>query len=84
MPFGAEASVGALSRLCTTWGDNQGTRYVPNARGWYAYPVRTVRGALGASRPAPPVRTQRRPRGVLVSLDRRQALEHLVLSLIHI
>ena len=24
-----------------------------------AYPVRTVRGALGASRPAPPVRTQR-------------------------
>ena len=36
-----------------------GTRYVPNARGWYAYPVRTVRGALGVSRPAPPVRTQR-------------------------
>ena len=36
-----------------------GTRYVPNARGWYVYPVRTVRGALGASRPAPPVRTQR-------------------------
>ena len=24
-----------------------GTLYVPNARGWYAYPVRTVRGALG-------------------------------------
>jgi hypothetical protein len=36
-----------------------GTRYVPNAQGWYAYPARTVRGALGASRPAPPVRTQR-------------------------
>ena len=33
------------------------TRYVPNARGWYAYPVRTVRGALGASRPVRPVRT---------------------------
>ena len=33
-------------------------------RGWYAYTVRTVRGALGASRPAPPVRTQRgRPVG---------------------
>ena len=32
-----------------------GTRYVPNARGWYAYPVRTVRGALGASRPVRPV-----------------------------
>ena len=24
-----------------------GTRYVPNARGWYAYPVRRVRRALG-------------------------------------
>ena len=36
-----------------------GTRYVPYDRGWYAYPVRTVRGALGASHPAPPVRTQR-------------------------
>ena len=24
-----------------------GTRYVPNARGWYVYPVRTVRGAWG-------------------------------------
>ena len=35
------------------------TLYVPNAQGWYAYPVRTVRGALGTSRPAPPVRTQR-------------------------
>ena len=35
-----------------------GTLYVPNARGWYAYPVRTVRGALGASRPVRPVRTQ--------------------------
>ena len=34
------------------------TLYVPNAQGWYAYPVR-VRGALGASRPAPPVRAQR-------------------------
>ena len=36
-----------------------GTRYVRYARGGYAYPVRTVRGALAASRPAPPVRTQR-------------------------
>ena len=27
--------------------------------GWHAYPARTVLGALGASRPAPPVRTQR-------------------------
>ena len=35
------------------------TRCVRYARGWYTYPVRTVRGALGASRPAPPVRTQR-------------------------
>ena len=34
-------------------------RYVPNAGGWYAYPVRTVRGALGESRPVRPVRTQR-------------------------
>ena len=24
-----------------------GTRYVPNARGWSVYPVRTVRGAWG-------------------------------------
>ena len=36
--------------------------YVPRTvprygRGWYAHPVRTVRGALGASRHAPPVRT---------------------------
>ena len=62
-----------------------GTLYVPSAQGWYAHPVRTVRGAVGASRPAPPVRTQRgrlarvartepgralrRPRGVRVSLD---------------
>ena len=23
------------------------TRYVPNARGWYVYPVRTVRGPWG-------------------------------------
>ena len=36
-----------------------GTRYVRYGRGWYAYPVRTVRGALGAGRPARPVRTQR-------------------------
>ena len=36
----------------------QGTRCVRYGRGWYAYPVRTVRGALGASGPAPPVRTQ--------------------------
>ena len=36
-----------------------GTQYAWYGRGWYAYPVRTVRGALGASRPAPPVRTQR-------------------------
>ena len=25
----------------------QGTWYVPNARGWYVYPVRTVRGPWG-------------------------------------
>ena len=25
----------------------------PNARGWFAHPVRTVRGALGPSRPVP-------------------------------
>ena len=45
-------------------------------RGWYAFPVRTVRGGLGTGRPAPPVRTQRGrlvrapqdPRGVRVSL----------------
>ena len=36
-----------------------GTRYVPNAQGRYAYPVRTVHGALGASRPVRSVRTQR-------------------------
>ena len=49
-----------------------GARYVPNARGWYAYPVRTVRGALGASRPAPPVRTQR---GRLVRVARTYPTE---------
>ena len=36
-----------------------GTRYVRYHRGWHAYPVRTVRGALGASRPAPLARTVR-------------------------
>ena len=49
-----------------------GTRYVPNARGWYAYPVRTVRGALGASRPVRPVRTQR---GRLVRVARTYPTE---------
>ena len=49
-----------------------GTLYVPNARGWYVYPVRTVRGALGASRPAPPVRTQR---GRLVRVARTYPTE---------
>ena len=39
----------------STWGDNHGTWPAPNGRGWHAYPVRTVRGALGTSRPAPPV-----------------------------
>ena len=39
----------------STWGDNHGTWSAPNGRGWHAYPVRTVRGALGTSRPAPPV-----------------------------
>ena len=38
------------------------TRYVRHARGWYAYGVRTVRGALGASCPATSIRTaHRRP-----------------------
>ena len=36
-----------------------GARYGPNAQGWYAHPVRTVRRALGTSRPPPPVRAQR-------------------------
>ena len=40
-------------------GVSHAMRYVRHARGRYAYPVRTVRGALGASRPAPPVRTER-------------------------
>ena len=44
--------------------------YVPNAQGWYAYPVRTVHGALGASRPAPPVR-----HGRLVRVARTYQLE---------
>eukprot|EP00964_Phaeocystis_antarctica_P128909 scaffold92731_cov66-Phaeocystis_antarctica.AAC.1 len=37
-----------------------GTRYVRHTRGRYAYGARTVRGARGASCPAPPVRTARR------------------------
>ena len=62
----------ARGGVTATWGVKQrtvqgsssglgchGTRYVRCARGWYAHPVRTVRGASGASRPAPPVRTQR-------------------------
>ena len=49
-----------------------GTLYVPNARGWYAYPVRTVRGTLGASRPVRPVRTQR---GRLVRVARTSPTE---------
>ena len=40
----------------------QGTRYVRCARGWYAYLVRAVRGALGTSHPSP-VRTQTRRLG---------------------
>ena len=48
------------------------TRYVPNARGWYAYPVRTVRGTLGASRTVRPVRTQR---GRLVRVARTYPTE---------
>ena len=36
-----------------------GTRYVRYRRGWHAYPVRAVRGALGAGRPAPLARTVR-------------------------
>ena len=47
-----------------------GTRYVRYGRGWYAYPVRTVHGALGASRPAPPVR-----HGRLVRVARTYQLE---------
>jgi hypothetical protein len=50
------------------------TRYVANARGGCAYPARTVGGALGASRPAPPVRTQR---GRLVREARRYSTEAL-------
>jgi hypothetical protein len=49
-----------------------GTRHVRYGRGWYACPVRTVRGALGASRPAPPVRTQR---GRLVRVARTYPTE---------
>ena len=51
-----------------------GARYVRYARGWYyACPVRTTeRGALGASRPAPPVRTQR---GRLVRVARTYPTE---------
>ena len=49
-----------------------GARYVRYARGWYAYPVRTVRGALGAGRPAPSVRTQR---GRLVRVARTYPTE---------
>ena len=46
-----------------------GTRYVHNTRGWYAY---SVRGALGASRPVRPVRTQR---GRLVRVARTYPTE---------
>ena len=42
----------------SNWGATARGTY-GTARGWYAYPVCTGRGALGASRPAPPVRTQR-------------------------
>jgi hypothetical protein len=49
-----------------------GTRYVRHARGWYACPVRAVRGALGASRPAPTVRTLR---GRLVRVARTYPTE---------
>ena len=44
----------------------------PNARGWYAHPVRTERGALGASRRVRPVRTQR---GRLVRVARTYPAE---------
>ena len=44
----------------------------PNARGWYAHPVRTERGALGASRRVRPVRTQR---GRLVRVARTYPTE---------
>ena len=52
------------------WGAT--TRGTYQGLGTHAYPVRTVRGALGTSRPAPPVRTQRGwwPRGVRVSSGR--------------
>ena len=59
---GSECHCGAellLDRLQLLDLGCHGTQYVPNARGWYAHPVRTVRGALEASRPARPVRTQR-------------------------
>ena len=49
-----------------------GARYLRYARGWYAYPVRTVRGALWARLPAPPVRTQR---GRLVRVARTYPTE---------
>eukprot|EP00964_Phaeocystis_antarctica_P132605 scaffold96728_cov67-Phaeocystis_antarctica.AAC.1 len=39
----------AMLRASPTMGDLwcHGTRYVRHARGWYAYRVRTVRGASG-------------------------------------
>ena len=80
-PVGWPSSVVVPGELMymSTWGDNQPT-LAAGVRGWYAYPVRTVRGALGANRPAPPVRTLRRPRGVRVSIHEHRLLLRLVLQ----
>ena len=65
----APTSVGAL----VTWVATVcGEQLTPNARGWYANPVRTERRALGASRPVRPVRTQR---GRLVRVARTYRTE---------
>ena len=70
MPFGAEASVGAVSRLCTTWG--------ATVRGTYPTPEAGTRtqyvqyAGPWASRPALPVRTQR---GRLVRVARTYPTE---------
>ena len=63
-----EAALGSASKASHL--GCHGTRYVRYGRGWYAYPVRTVHGALGASRPAPPVR-----HGRLVRVARTYQLE---------
>ena len=62
---GGHGDLGARYARCAvrTVRGTYGARYVRYGRGWYAYLVRTVRGALGASRPAHPARTPTREAG---------------------